>query len=31
MGNYISLGEIEPYKTAVNVSQKCWKIYEKMD
>jgi len=25
------LGEIEPYKVAVNIGQRCWKIYDKMD
>lgn len=31
MADYIPLGELEPYKTSVKVSQKCWNIYERMD
>lgn len=29
--NYISLGELESYKTSVKISEKCWRIYENMD
>ncbi|MFA6096491.1 MAG: four helix bundle protein [Candidatus Paceibacterota bacterium] len=29
--NYISLGELEPYKTSVKISEKCWQIYEKLN
>lgn len=31
MGDYITLGKIEPYKMALNVGRKCWVIYDKMD
>ena len=31
MGEYIKLGDLEVYKTAIKISQECWSLYNKMD